>query len=199
MTRRVFSLSASSLVRAFRETYAYSLFTCTERRIGPLSDHKTSMTNHGDRAGRTHPRSAHSIQIGIMPASSCPDSISRAGQHQPQKPIKTAANKKTRGKTATPETSPQPQAQAAAPGPTNTAQNIPAPAPTAAPIMVRIASVVTNADGKRRDLPYGVPVPNRAGFVTSPYAPNQGWVDVRGIASGTEVKDPYTGKTFLTP
>ncbi|MFL6584123.1 MAG: hypothetical protein ACJ8KU_06360 [Chthoniobacterales bacterium] len=127
------------------------------------------------------------------------DSISRAGQHQPQKPIKTAANKKTRGKTATPETSPQPQVQAAAPGPTNTAQNIPAPAPTAAPIMVRIASVVTNADGKRRDLPYGVPVPNRAGFVTSPYAPNQGLVDVHGIASGTEVRDPFTGKIFLTP
>ena len=51
----------------------------------------------------------------------------------------------------------------------------------------------------RRDLPYGIPAANRPGFVTSPYAPAQGVVDVRGIPSGTQVKDPFTGKVFLTP
>jgi len=51
----------------------------------------------------------------------------------------------------------------------------------------------------KRDIPYAIPVPNKPGFVTSPYAPKQGLVDVRGFPSGTEVKDPYTGKTFLTP
>lgn len=51
----------------------------------------------------------------------------------------------------------------------------------------------------RQDLPYGVPVPGRAGFVTSPYAPTRGLVDVRGFAAGTEVRDPYSGKVFLTP
>ena len=46
---------------------------------------------------------------------------------------------------------------------------------------------------------YGKAVPGKPGFVTSPYAPYQGYVDVRGYAPGTEVKDPYTGKTFLVP
>ena len=51
----------------------------------------------------------------------------------------------------------------------------------------------------KSDLPYGVPVPGKTGFVTSPFAPDSGYVDVRGIPAGTEVKDPYTSKVFLTP
>ena len=51
----------------------------------------------------------------------------------------------------------------------------------------------------RRDLPYGVAVPDRPGLVTSPYAPNQGLVDVRAFPKSTEVMDPFTGKVFLTP
>ena len=49
------------------------------------------------------------------------------------------------------------------------------------------------------DVPYGVPVPDKPGFVMSPYAPNGGYVDVRGLPKGIQVKDPYTGKIFLTP
>ena len=49
-------------------------------------------------------------------------------------------------------------------------------------------------------LPYGVPVPGRKAMVTSPYAPEEGkYVDVTGFASGSVVKDPYTGKLFLVP
>jgi hypothetical protein len=35
--------------------------------------------------------------------------------------------------------------------------------------------------------------------VRNPYAPEEGQIDVRGYPSGTEVKDPYTGKLFLVP
>ena len=58
----------------------------------------------------------------------------------------------------------------------------------------------TRASGKKQDgLAYGKPVPGKAGLVTSPYSPDKGYIDVRGFAPGTPVKDPYTGKIFLTP
>jgi hypothetical protein len=74
----------------------------------------------------------------------------------------------------------------------------PAPTPTSQ-VPIKAATVVTEAKNSKRDAPYGIPVSNKEGFVTSPFAPNQGMVDVRGIPSGTEVRDPFTGKIFLTP
>jgi hypothetical protein len=65
-------------------------------------------------------------------------------------------------------------------------------APTVAP-----APTTTSAPTKS-DPPYGVPVPGKPGFVTSPFSPDK-LTDVRGYAPGTEVKDPYTGKIFLVP
>jgi hypothetical protein len=55
------------------------------------------------------------------------------------------------------------------------------------------------AGKKDRDLGYGIPVPGRSGLVISPFAPDSGYIDVRGFPPGTAVKDPYTGKVFLTP
>lgn len=72
------------------------------------------------------------------------------------------------------------------------------PMPTPTPVTARVADTVAPSKSKR-DLPYGIPVPGKPGFVTSPFSPKSGYVDVRGFPAGTEVKDPYTGKTFLTP
>jgi peptidyl-prolyl cis-trans isomerase C len=49
------------------------------------------------------------------------------------------------------------------------------------------------------DVPYAIPVPGKPGFVTSPHAPNSGFVDVRGFQRNAEVNDPYTGRIFLVP
>ena len=48
-------------------------------------------------------------------------------------------------------------------------------------------------------IPYAVPVKGNVGFVTSPYAPDKGMIDVRGFSSGSQIKDPYTGRTLLVP
>ncbi|MEO8205763.1 MAG: M56 family metallopeptidase [Chthoniobacterales bacterium] len=62
-----------------------------------------------------------------------------------------------------------------------------APSPTPVPLQ------------EHPDLSYGKPVAGKPGFVTSPYAPDSGMVDLRGFPSGSQVKDPYTGRFFLTP
>jgi hypothetical protein len=64
---------------------------------------------------------------------------------------------------------------------------------------VRVAKPAPPAKREKIDLVYGTPVPGKKGFVISPFAPDSGYVDVREFSPGTEVKDPYTGKIFLTP
>lgn len=66
------------------------------------------------------------------------------------------------------------------------------------PTAATTPSTSSSTSAARGDYPYGVPVPDKPGFVRSPYSPDK-LTDVRGYAPGTEVKDPYTGKIFLVP
>ena len=56
-----------------------------------------------------------------------------------------------------------------------------------------------NPPAPQDDLPYGIPVVDKAGFVYSPYAPDKGFIDVEGLKRGTRVSCPYTQKHFRVP
>jgi hypothetical protein len=64
---------------------------------------------------------------------------------------------------------------------------------------VRWAKAASSGSDQKAELPYGTPVAGKPGFVTSPFAPDAGYVQVLGFPPGTPVEDPYTGKIFLTP
>jgi hypothetical protein len=81
-------------------------------------------------------------------------------------------------------------------------QASPSPTPVPAPpnrTNVRVAKATATKKNPKGDVPYGIPVPGKQGLVTSPFSPDSGYIDVRSFPPGTEVKDPYTGKSFLTP
>jgi hypothetical protein len=64
---------------------------------------------------------------------------------------------------------------------------------------VRWAKASSIASDQKADLLYGTPVAGKPGLVTSPFAPEAGYIQVIGFPPGTPVEDPYTGKIFLTP
>jgi hypothetical protein len=116
---------------------------------------------------------------------------------------------------------PQPQPQSARPQPMNTPHATRRPTSRAAPAAAATPPGVAQPSHPSKEeeftgtvrrvsaadmekakagLPYGIPVPGRKGMVTSPYTPDEGkYVDVTDFASGSIVKDPYTGKFFLVP
>ena len=77
--------------------------------------------------------------------------------------------------------------------------SIPEAAPTPAPQPSQPAPAATPLPAKREAV-YGIPVPGKLGFMKSPFHPEAGLIDYRGLPSGTEVKDLYTpGKIILVP
>jgi hypothetical protein len=117
------------------------------------------------------------------------NSIAHPGQKPKPSP---SPNKHPKTKGSEPNAADYPPSPTATPSP-----QMATPTATLSPPQVRPASAPDRKS--KRDIPYAIPVPNKPGFVTSPYSPKSGYVDVRGFPSGTEVKDPYSGKIFLTP
>jgi hypothetical protein len=129
-------------------------------------------------------------------ASSLGDFFKRVGRsisHLGKSPTPTPTPRKSRETGREDETMREKNEQQFSPTPT------PFVTPTPTPVEIRPATRAPRDRRRPRDVPYGVAVPNRPGFVTSPYAPNEGFVDVRAFPSSTEVLDPFTGKVFLTP
>ena len=72
-------------------------------------------------------------------------------------------------------------------------ETTPSPAPKATP------PPAANPPPALSETPVALPVEGKPGYVLSPYSPQSGYIDVRGVASGKELQDPYTGKKFLVP
>jgi hypothetical protein len=57
----------------------------------------------------------------------------------------------------------------------------------------------SHASSSQATFPTGKPVPDKPGYVFSPFDKEGRYVDVSGFPSGTKVKDPWTDRIFLVP
>jgi hypothetical protein len=74
------------------------------------------------------------------------------------------------------------------------------PAPSVAQTTVTSQTTPTPAASQTSGIPTAKPVPNKPGFVYNPFDPNSRvLLDCRGKASGSKVKDPFSGKLFIVP
>ena len=110
-----------------------------------------------------------------------------------------------RSAVANPKETPRPhrsthKRKKAAPSDASNSQTSDEPTPMpGVPTDIRWAKTASNGSDQKADLPYVTPVRGKPGLVTSPFAPEAGYIQVLGFPPGTPVEDPYTGKIFLTP
>jgi hypothetical protein len=83
--------------------------------------------------------------------------------------------------------------------PTLTFTEVPVPNPTPEPTPEPTPTTTVTEETAQPNYPIALKVPGKEGRVISPYAPNAGEVDVAGYQPGSLLKDPYSGKTFITP
>ena len=114
----------------------------------------------------------NATQIGSAPAYDTPESIATNPPNQETPPA------------SAPDTSTPP----APTTPPTTAATEPVTPPPPAP----------STSSAPEQMPFGLPVPGKKGFVYSPFDKTQ-MVDVRGIPPGKKVRCPYTSKIFLVP
>lgn len=61
------------------------------------------------------------------------------------------------------------------------------------------STTASRASSSQASFPTGKPVPDKPGYVFSPFDKEGRYVDVSGFPPGTKVKDPWTDKIFLVP
>lgn len=156
------------------------------------------------------------------PAKSAPMVASPKPQPKPQAPTVAQTQPKPTpavqpAPTAKPTPAPAPEVVKTEPKPTPAPkiEPKPTPAPEVKPKPVETPKVATTPPAPEKPkttpppapapaaaapkLPFGTAINGRPGFVNSPYAEKHQLVDVTGLAVGTEVKCPYTGKLFRVP
>ena len=102
------------------------------------------------------------------------------------RPSPAASTGSPKKPTPTPSARPKPT-----PRPTRepSADSRPTPKPTEAP------QPATSSEPP----PFATPVPGKKGYVTSPFNPGAGFIDVTGLEPGSKARDPYSGKIFRVP
>jgi hypothetical protein len=56
-----------------------------------------------------------------------------------------------------------------------------------------------DSSGAKGKILVGIAVPDQPGYLRSPYNTGAGMIDARGMPSGVEIYDPYSGNTILVP
>jgi hypothetical protein len=60
-------------------------------------------------------------------------------------------------------------------------------------------SAAPRTSSAQLEFPTAKAVPDKPGYVVSPFDASGRYVDVSGYASGSKVKDPWTDKIFIVP